>query len=62
MYNEQTKCQKALKFISIGLIIITVVICIAMMYTLPDTNNNYSALNLNIDAKCADTTQEWFYY
>lgn len=29
-----------------------------MMYTLPDTNNNYSALNLNIDAKCADTTQE----
>ncbi len=43
---------------SVILIGVVIVICIALMYGLPDNNDNWLALNQNINVKCTDPNQE----
>jgi len=57
-YSEQTLCQKIIKFMSVILIGVVIVVCIALMYGLPDNNDNWLALNQNINVKCTDPNQE----
>lgn len=55
---EQTMCHKVVKFVLLVLVGVSIVICIILVWVLPDYNGNYVALNQNIVGKCTDPTLE----
>lgn len=52
--EELTRLKKALKFGSLVVMVVLMIIFLAVMFGREDENNNFLALNNNIASKCAN--------